>query len=256
MPTRLVLFLLALALTGCGATGVEARVYGGYIETQLTGDMALEPSSGGVSLDTVRVDVEETLGLNEPSGSPYGRLDLELGPARLTFSAFQYSDSGSGTLNATFGDISVGTPVNTELDLLNIKGALAFDLLDFGAFRLSPGIGVDFFDVDMTVRAPSVGQTEQLTSMAPVPMLFAQTEVDLGPIAAVVDGGWISLDLDEGEGDYWDIEGLLRLVPGGGFEVFGGYRWISIDVLGNDNGQEFAADLELQGWFVGGGFAF
>lgn len=253
---RSVPFLVFLTLTGCGVTGVDARIYGGYIETQLTGNLALEPSAGGVSLDTLNVDVEESLGLTESSGSPYGRLDLELGPARVTLSAFQYSESGSGTLNADFGDIVVGTTVNSSLDLLNIKGALTFDLLDFGVFRLSPGIGLDFFDVDMTVRAPSVGQTEEISSLAPVPMLFAQGEVEVGPFAAIVDGGWISVDLDEGDGEYWDVEGLLRLTPGAGVEIFGGYRWISIDVQGNDEGQEFAADLELQGWFVGGGLRF
>jgi hypothetical protein len=248
--------LASLTLASCSVTGLGARVYGGYMQTKMTGDVALEPSAGGIGLGTLLVDVEDSLGLNDAAGTPYGRVELQLGPARLTGSAFRYSEEGSGVLTASYGDIIVGTAVDTELDLTNVKGALTFDLINAGVVRLSPGIGVDFLDVDMTVRAPASGQTEEIEATAGVPLLFAQGEVDLGPVAATVDGGWIRIDLDEGDGTYWDVESLLRVKPLPGIELFGGFRWISIDVEGEDDGQRFATDLVLRGWFVGGGFTF
>jgi hypothetical protein len=254
---HLALWALApLSLAACSVAGLGARLYGGYMQTELSGDVALEPSAGGIGLGTLLVDVESSLGLEDAAGTPYGRVELQLGPARLTGSAFRYSEEGSGVLTASYGDIVAGTAVDTELDLTNIKGALTFDLVNVGFLRLSPGVGVDFFDVDMSVRAPALGQTEEIEATAGVPILFAQGEVDVGPLAATIDGGWIRIDLEEGDGTYFDLEGLLRLQPVPGIEVFGGYRWISIDVEGEDDGQRFATDLVFRGWFVGGGFVF
>jgi hypothetical protein len=224
------------------------------MQPQLDGDIGLAGSASGSAV-TGTVDVEDSLGLGEES-SPYLRADIGAAIVSFTVSAFHYDATGNGVLEATFGEITAGTPVSTDMEILNIKGAATFNLIDLGPVRLAPGIAIDYLDVDTTVTSTSLSAFESVRVQAPVPMLFGQGEVVLGPVAAILDVGWMSADLADAEGTWWDIEGMLRMTALDPVELIAGYRWISADVDGTADGQNYSADLVLQGWFVGGGLSF
>lgn len=255
---RLVAWLLLgsafAALPACASlTSLRARGYAGFMQSQVVGDAGLGVANGSV---TATIDVEDTLGLGDLESSPYGRAELGLGPLGLTVSAFQNDSSGSGTLTVPFGNISASTPVNSSLDLVDVKAAATFTLLDIGPVRIAPGVAVNYLDVDLQVAAPSLSITETVDGQVPVPMVFAQGEVDLGMVALTADVGGIVLDVGDLDGTAWDVEALLRVQPLSHVEVFGGFRWISYELAGTSGGQPFTADLELRGWFVGGGVTF
>ena len=228
----------------------------GYAQFSLSGNVALAPSVGQVNLGQQKVDVQDDLGLDQATGSPYGRLQVDLGLPNLSLSGFAFEDEGRGTLQANFGDIMVGTPVETKVDALNFKGTLTFDLLDMKIVRLSPGVAIDYFDLTIDVNATGLATQEQLDAHAPIPLLFAQGEVDLKYASLLVEAGWINADLGDAKGTCIDVEAQLRVFIGQGFHVFGAYRYINLDADGKADGQAFVGDITLQGWMIGGGYRF
>ena len=244
--------LLLLVLASCGAAGI--KLFGGYSQMNLSGTIGLEPGGGG---PFTQIDVVDDLGLGSEVGTPYGRAEIDLGVIHLTGSGFLFEESGSGTLTADFGDITVTTGVDTELEMLNAKGAVSFDIIEIGALRISPGVAVDYLQLDMIVRETATPTNfEQLDINVPVPMLFVQGEVDLSLLNATVDVGWMSLDLGEISGTWLDIEALATFNLFPAVETFAGYRYISVEANGTADGQLFDTNLELQGFIVGLGFSW
>ncbi len=186
---------------------------------------------------------------------PRGRPRVLLG--RFGASALRYDETGNGTLSQSFGDIPAGTPVKTDLELLNVKGYWLYDVIDTGYLRFAPGIAVDVFDVDARVASQTaISVYEEIHITTPVPMLYGQVEGKVGPVSAQVDAGWMSLDLGDVNGTWWDLEGRVSASIVDTFEVFAGYRYIDMATKGVAGGQDFDADIQLQGWFVGGGVRF
>lgn len=255
MCVRTGLLLSLLLLGSCGSAGLKLFV--GYTQVEMSGMVALDTSVGGVDLGTVQVDLQDDLGLDDEVGSPYARAEVDLGLIVLTGSGFIYDEQSTGTLSVDFGDITVGSTVESDIEITNFKGAITFDIIDLGPLRLSPGVAVDVFDIDMTITATApVVASEHVEITTPVPMLFLQTELDLGPVGATLDMGWMSLDLGDVKGTWLDIEGLATFALFPPFEIFAGYRFISIDTDGDADGQAFEVDIELQGWILGGGISW
>ena len=243
---------LLVALASCA--DLEFRAYAGYMQAEMTGDVGLA-SSGLPNVVTATVDVEDALGTDE-EGSIYVRTEFEMGIVRVTGSAFQYESGGPGVLLADFGNIPAGVAVDTDMEVNVIKGAVTFDVIDFGYLRLSPGVAVDYFDVDTTVTAVGFGISERLEVDVPVPMPILQAEVDIGPVAVTAEGGGMAINYSDVKGTYWDFEGMVRWKALSFFEAFAGYRWIHVDSDGTASGQDYDADVNLRGWFVGGGLTF
>lgn len=247
------LLLVSGLHTACG--GLYARGYAGFTQMGITGDVALAPSVGGVPLDAINNNIEDAFGIGEES-SFYGRTDLGLGVVNFTASGFQYAGTGTGDLAFGFGDLPATTPIRSAVDLFNVKAAATLTLLNIGAFRLSPGIALDYFNLEMEIESRTAPLSESLEIQAPVPLLFAQAELDLGYVGAIVDAGWIEADVEDADGQVLDIEAMLRVMPTDHIELVAGYRYISLEASGLADDQDFSADVELQGWFVGGGITF
>ncbi len=255
MATRIGIGLALGALSLlCSCSGFYARGYAAYMQPKLTGDIGLSGSGGGTPI-TGTIDVEDSLGLGEEK-SPYIRADVGAAVVSFVGSVFQYDSTGNGTLTANFGDIPIGTPVATDMKILNIKGGAVFNVLDLGFLRLAPGVAVDYFDVDTTVRATSLGAFESVSVQAPVPMLYGQAEVRVGPVSGILDLGWMQANFDEVDGTWWDVEGMVRISPIEHLEIMAGYRWISVDSSGTSEGQDYVVDMQLEGWYLGGGVTF
>jgi len=246
--------LLVAALPSCIHFGANAHV--GYTRMRMSGTMALNATAGGTPVASIKNDIETDLGLGDPSDSLYARVELDGGPIALTASGFQYAESGSGTLTFDFGNISAGTTVDSDIEFNNLKVALTLDIIDVAGVRLSPGVGVDLFDVKMSVKDTTMLIDESVDELLPVPMVFVKGELALGPVTATVDAGGMSATVQELNGSYWDIEGLVRLKLFSNLEAFAGYRYISIDGDGTSEGQDFDVNVVLDGWMIGGGVSF
>ncbi len=251
-----ILGLVSLAiLASCSGFGID--VDAGYTSLELDGDIGLNPTVGGVNLDTVRADVQSDLGLSDKMKSAYGRIEAAAGIASFTFSGFDIDQDGTGQLTVQFGDIPLNTPVRTSIAMKNLKGAVHFDVINFGPVRLSPGIGVDLFDLNIDVQSVLVPTLrESVDALAPIPMLFLQGEVDLGYLDFTADVGGMKINLQDGNGTFFDVEAILRVRPADYVELFAGYRYILLDVEGQADNQRFLGDLTLRGFMVGGGIYF
>lgn len=252
------LLVSALFLLASSCTTVRARAYGGLSITELTGDAALNSSAGNLNLGTNRADLERELGQTDREVSPYLRAELGIPIGAVTVSGFRYSQTGRGTLDGDtqFGDLIGGTQVSTALSFTNVKAAAHFDLLNLGVVRLSPGVGVNFFDLDLEVGQTGTGSFERVDNEVFVPMLFAQAEADLGVVAATLDFGYMQASLDDARGRYMDLEALVRVNPLPLFEIFAGYRFIDLTAKGDADERRYEADLVLRGWLIGGGVSF
>lgn len=250
-------FVVATSTVLIGCSGPSARVQAGFFSGELSGNATLEAQTATANAPIrAAADVESGLGLSEPQGSIYLRLEGDSGPVRVTASALKYENAGTGRLDGDFGDITAGTNVSSSVELGVGKVEFTFDVLDLGVFRLSPGIGVDVFDLDASVTEQVTGQRERIDSLVAVPIVSVQSELRIGPASLVVDVGGMDARVDQYGGQFWDAEGMLLIEPVEHVEFFAGYRWLSIDANGEADGRDTTIDLELGGWFVGGGMRF
>ncbi|MFQ5505286.1 MAG: hypothetical protein ACE5F1_10865 [Planctomycetota bacterium] len=243
--------LLVVLLQACSGIGITADA--GVARWVADGDVSLGPSSGApVNLDNLLNNIGDVFGLDEGTETPYARVELSAPVASFTFSGFTYDTNADGVLANNFGDLLRGANVSTDAEIANLKGAVHFDLLNLGMVRISPGLGVDL--LDLSIAANSSLGTEQVDALAPMPMLFVQGEVEIGPFDGVLDLGYFEANLPEADGQFFDIEAILRWRPLERMELFAGYRMILADAKGDTVGQLFAADLQLSGWMAGIGF--
>lgn len=256
-PMKIALLITAAcclaSLTGC--EGTSATVQAGYLQVAIDGDIALSPTAGG-STPTIRQDIESGLGLGDPVGTPYARVQLDLGLPVLTVSGFQFEESGSGRLDAQFGNLVTGTDVTSEMRFSNLKANLLFDL-DLGPATLSPGLGIDLIDLDVNVQDLIGLVREDVNVTLPVPMLFLRGAIDLEWAALVAEVGYMHVpEYDNAEGTFWDVEALLEVRPTPSLFLFGGYRLISLDARGEADGQDIDTNLQVSGFVIGGGLRF
>jgi hypothetical protein len=243
--------LAACTLLGACTPGIKGHL--GYTQLQFGGDIALASGGGPAT----RQGVDDALGLGDESGSAYGRVEVDLGVPVVSASGLLFHDSGQGRLLAQFGTITVGTDVASEMDFANLKMALAFDV-DLGLIKLAPGVALDVFDFDLTVRDRLGLATENIDVLAPVPMVFLRGQLELGDLTAVAEVGYFSLDSGDIDGRFLDAEAWLeaRPLPLPQLYLFAGYRFIGIAGDGVTSGQAFDVDLDIRGWQVGGGIRF
>jgi hypothetical protein len=249
--------LLAAAFAaafGCGScTQMHGTAQAGYSQMAIDGRVALSTAGGGASIDQ---DVDSAFGIGDPQGAPYVRAQLDFGTPVLTASAFTFNESGSGTLNANFGSITSGTPVNSDLRFTDAKVSLAFDI-PLGPIKIAPGLAADLIYLEMNVRSTLSASSEDLKVFAPVPMGFVRAEADLGVVGLVGEFGYVkNPNIGDVEGTLWDGEVMAELRAGRALLLFAGYRTISVNGSGTVDNQDFSTDLRISGWTIGGGLRF
>lgn len=255
MHTRLLLPATAFAalatLPSCAVPELEAQA--AYAQLSLDGQFGYsDPST-----TSIRQDIPSAFGLGDAQGSPYGRVQLDTGVQVISVSGFDFQDSGDGVLQADFGNnLTASTAVHSDFKLRNAKGAYAFEI-PIGPVSISPGIALDYIDLDIQLRDLIGIATERVQLNAPVPLAFVRGEVDLGIVSAVAEVGYLSVNnIDDVDGSLLDIEALLVVHPTGLLELLAGYRMIDLKVDGLVDNQTFDTDIQLGGFFVGGGLRF
>ena len=248
-----ILAAVALLFAGCQIPTMTAQV--GYARLAVDGDIGYVSGSTSGSISQ---DVESAFGLGDNQGSPYGRAVLDTGVQVFSVSAFALSDEGTGVLEANFGDsglLLANTPVRSELDLFNVKGAYAFEI-PIGPVSISPGIALDYFDLDLEVSDLIGITTERVELNAPLPLAFLRAEVAVGPVSAVAEVGYIDVDIEDVAAKFLDIEAMLVVQPVPLLQLFVGYRSLNLEAQGLIDGDAFDTDLRISGFLIGGGLRF
>lgn len=244
--------LAPLLLTSCYQ--LEFAAQAGYSQLALDGDVGYVD---GRSSAAIQQDIDSGFGLGDDQGSPYVRAAVDFGVPTWSVSGFLFSDEGRGTLNADFGNnLTAGTAVDSKFDLGMAKAALAFDI-PFGPVTISPGLAVDFVDLNMEVKDTIGIATETVELVAPLPMLFARGKIELGSwVNLVAEGGYVKVDVEDISAELLDLEALVELNAVGPFNLFAGYRKVQLDGDGEIDGDNFDLSIGLSGFLIGGGFRF
>lgn len=245
------LFLLTAA--GCAPLRVTAQA--GYTQTAVSGEMALE-SGGSSSPALASQDIESAFGLGDKQGSPWLRAEADFGVTVLTGSGFWLRETGTGVLDESFGGLPTATAVASDLDLGVGKFSCAFDI-ELGPVTLAPGLAVDVFDLEFSVTEISLGNREEIDEILAVPMLFLRAEASLDVLGFVAEVGYLdSPEIEGNEGKFLDVEAMIECAVLEHGNVVAGYRILDLDANGDANEDSFAIDLQIRGWFVGGGIRF
>ncbi|MCA8963771.1 MAG: hypothetical protein H6838_03270 [Planctomycetes bacterium] len=252
-PALLCICLVLCAFAGGCSVGASAQL--GYTQMAVSGDLGLTTGALGVP-SSAHQDIESAFGLGDPQGSPYVRAQTDLGFAVLTGSGFLFSEKGTGRLDADFGGISAGTPVESSLDFANAKVSMSFDF-GIGPVKVSPGLAVDVFDVNFRARETSFGNTEEVDQVLFVPLLFLRAEADLAGVKGIAEVGYLKTpEVDNAEAEVLDLELLAEVQVVSNLSAFVGYRLIDLQGKGDSDGDSFDIDLQVSGWMIGGVLRF
>jgi len=244
----------ALLLASCMPEAF--RVDAGAAFTRVIGETGLQNSGGSLNLNANMNDLEDAFAVGDSEAAPYARAECDWGPHRFKLSGFGHNSSGTGTLTGAFGDLPAGTQVASDLEFFNVSGSWSFDLAPSSMLRLAPGVQVGYYAIDMKARATSNVAFEEVDTAVIAPMPYLEAGVDLEHVSFLVDAGLIAADIRDAAGRFWDVEALARVRAGATVEVLAGFRYLLIDAHGTATGRDFDADIEVVGWFIGGGVRF
>ncbi|HEX5050887.1 MAG TPA: hypothetical protein VFZ65_03865 [Planctomycetota bacterium] len=241
-----------IALTACAGQTYRADV--GAMFPVVGGDIALQNSAGTGSLGGSQNDLKSEMGLGDSEVSPYVRLQMDDGKSRFRVHGFGIDAEGSGTLVGDFGDIAAGSVVKTSMEYFNVTAAWGYEVLRNKSYRVAVGAQLGFYLLD--IAAVSAAGRESVDTTVLVPMPFAEAEWLWKDFAIGANGGFMSADLGDAAGIYWDLEGYVRWQAAEQFDVLVGYRNIRMDAYGSASSRDFDADLDIQGIFISGGVRF
>jgi hypothetical protein len=234
---------------------LEVSAHAGYAQLAVDGDLGYV---SGAAPAAISQDLESAFGLGDDQGRPYARVALDTGVQVIAVSAFTFEESGTGVLEASFGDsgtLVAGTSVRSDLELWNAKASYAFEL-ELGPVSIAPGICANYLDLDLRVRDLIGLADERAELQAPVPMAFVRGTVGLGVVSGVVEIGYMAIDVDDVDTEFLDVEVLAMVHPTPLLDLFAGYRLLALDAEGEIDGDAFDADLQVGGFVVGGGVRF
>jgi len=255
IPTKTLGACGILLLTAAACAPLRVKAQAGYTQTAVSGKMALESGSGSGSPQQFQ-DIESAFGLGDEQGSPWVRAQVDFGVPVLTASAFWLKESGTGVLDENFGGLPTATPVVSDLDLGCGKFSCTFDI-ELGPVTLAPGLAVDVFDLDFRVTEISLGNSEEIDEILAVPMAFLRAEASLDVLGFVAEVGYLdSPEIEGNEGKFLDVEAMIECAVLEHGSLVAGYRLLDLDANGKANEDSFAIDLQIRGWFIGGGIRF
>ncbi len=215
------------------------------------GDLALASGSG----NDAPQDVGAAFGLGSERDSPYVRVVAEGEWIDLSASGFWLRESGAGVLGAAFGGLPAATPVSAELELGNFKMAAVVPLR-CGPLTIAPGCLLDVFAIDFRV-SESPGNREEVDDVVAVPMPFVRVSAPFLGLRATAEIGYLDAPRFTGvDARFADIEAMLAWQPGQQLQLFAGYRVLVADANGASSTDSVAIDLQVSGWFLGGGLRF
>ncbi|MEZ6019849.1 MAG: hypothetical protein R3F17_07020 [Planctomycetota bacterium] len=252
MFSRLSVLSLAVLCGACNAPALTAGLGGAQLRTR--------GNFGATDSGTV-----VTSNMDSPRSGPAHRRGIAApvpadGPRQLELSGFAVDIAGHGTVDA---DITIGgttLTANTEVDSTFAMGCyssvLTWDVARFGSTLLGMGVGVEWIDLDVSMRE-NPGTLAIASSQAfPLPLMGVRLSSETAPVAASVSVGWIGLNAPSTKASVLDvdarIDGTLIGRPGGLLlQGMLGYRGFEMDVSYDDGGSQVEADFKIGGPYAG-----
>lgn len=244
--------LALLALAACAPNVYRADIGAMFIRGE--GALALQNAGGSLVLANAQNDFDRDLGLGDMEASPYVRLEWEHDVHRVRAHGFGVESSGIRNLGADFGSIVAGTAVNAEMNLVAAGLSYAYEVAAGRDYRVSLGGQLAYYGLDVAANSGTV--TEAVETELAIPMPYAEVEYRLGSLILGLNGSFMAGDFSDANGRYLDFEGLVRWRPSRRFELLAGYRGIVLDAFGRASTRDFDADLDFDGFFIGGGVRF
>jgi hypothetical protein len=249
---RTLLLTLSIALVGCSAPQLEITPR----FQQFNIDGSLAASSSGT---TSRNDLA-ALGIDDNPIEFAPRADFSVAGFELTADYFDVSYAGSGDVEGDIefgGEVfTVGTTVDTELDLKIGRVAATWDFIPTKMFDLGIGAGVGLADVRAFVQDQGTLNSSETDEKAPFPFLAGRARVALSSLSAEVLVGFLSFDSADVKAEYLDVDALVRWsVIGGtnhvGVSLIGGYRLTQLDLEYEDGSDKIDINADLSGPYLG-----
>lgn len=253
--TRLLLPLALLA--ACSAPTLDASLLYGLQEL----DGHIKTGTGGATV----ANSFDDLGLNDAEGALGASVDLKWGSPHLSISTQSTEFSGSGILSSQLevdGDIiSVGSAVDSDIEVGVTSALLTFDLAPTDTVEFGLGVGIVALDLDLRFREDITATTVSTDETLPIPVIAARLGIDIGSweVGGVLSG----LDI-EVEGDsvkFFDLDVYGRYDFFGGAEraavsLMLGYRSTDLAIDYEDGADTVDAELEVSGPYFGVRFSF
>ncbi|MCR9244381.1 MAG: hypothetical protein NXI31_05070 [bacterium] len=246
--------LMLSLLTACAPN--VFRVDAGAMFVEADGEIALQNPGGSLTLGNEQNRLADDLGLGDREASPYVRMTWERDLHRVRVHGFGFETEGSGTLAGDFGGIVAGSAVTTSMDFLSAGAAYSYQVFDNDWIQIGIGGQLTYNLLNVDTRAVIGSQADEVQTDVVVPMPFAEIEARLGDVTLGANAGVMSADLGDANGRYWDVEAMARWQINDTIQVLGGYRYILMDAFGTASSRDFDADVDLHGWFIGGGVRF
>jgi hypothetical protein len=259
---RLLPLAALLCLTSCLVP--TARVDLAWGPAELDGDVSAVDTSGGpTSAASASTD---SLGLDDAEGVLRPRVSVEWVGFELMVDHASYSWSGNGTANVDleFDDFTIqsGDDVASDLDMSLTTAMLFVDVIPTDVARLGLGLGVTYVDEELSITSLTLspGTSAGSDEAAPVPVVGVHAGVGLGPIDVDVLARGLTVDVDDVEATFLDLDAAVVWSFFGRDHLSGnlrvGWRQVGLDVEYDDGDSAIELDLEASGPYIGLGVVF
>ncbi len=208
---------------------------GGYLTTH---DSTLRVDSDSTGSGT-EIDLEDDLGFNKSLETVRFDATWRFRPRhRADFSYYHLSRDAFRTLDRTIKIGNTIFPINTtvasELDMTVYKASYSYSVIQNARFDVGLAAGLHILDLEESITAEGVGNSESSTLLAPLPVLGLRGDWAMTPrvfLKANVDVFAVSV-----EGTRGRLTDALVAVEYDAFKHFGvglGYNYVSMLVRGD-----------------------
>lgn len=218
----------------------------GYIDMTPSGAVA-----GSVGTVGVELDVENDLNLDS-SQDITAEVAFQLGNFRLGagYLPLDFSGTGTVTVDGSFNGqpISADDSVTSSLtaDLIDLSLTYFFINMDDmpSRFQLGLEVSAKIIDADTTLTNNTTPYTETNSESAVIPTIGARLRFGLGDFVSFsARAGYLELDDDS----FLDVDVQIEFSPLPAIGIYGGYRFLELNVDQND----IFMDTEFSGPYAG-----
>jgi outer membrane protein len=210
----------------------------GYLVLSPEGTFAVDSGSIGGT----HIDLENDLGYDD-SEEFFGEVALQLGPFRLagSYTPIKFSGDGSFSQPVNFNGQTFAANLATasDVDLKLYDVGLTWHIINFDdlpvRLQLGPEIAVKYLDADLSLDGVESGSglriSESESYSAPFPTIGARARVGIADYLALVGRvGYLGYK----DNSFLDVDGQIEFSPLPLVGVFGGYRYMDIQVDESD----------------------
>jgi hypothetical protein len=225
----MILALLVGFLASPAAADEMISLKGGYYKLDASGDV-------GIGGDVV--DIEDDLGIDDADGF-FAEAALQLGDFRLFTSYMPISFSGSNVLSEDidFDDETffAGRNIDGEVDIDIYEAGLAWFLINLDDLPLriqfGPEVAVKYIDTKVEMQDKGLDLQVSESVGVPIPSLGARARIAIADYFGVVGRvGYLSYKGNS----LTDIDAQIEFSPIPFVAIFGGYRYLDMDIDEDD----------------------